>query len=156
MRYHSFDRLDNVGCLRNLVVLIIKEIMGKGLHLTPQEYEALCKRLKVKSLLSVQPVPEQVKESKPKKSKTEMEFENIYLRNKPHKFQPFTFHMENGLRYRPDFYTPEDRTFYEIKGGYRLHSHGRSMLAFNQCRVEFPEFTWKLAIKTKDAGWAIK
>lgn len=128
--------------------------MSKGVHMSLQEYEALCKRLKIHPIATKAPIEKNTR-AKPKMSKTEAEFERKYLYIIPHKFQPFTFHMANGLKYRPDFYVPGERTFWEIKGGYRLHSHGRSILAFNQCRVEFLEFTWRLAIKTKD-GWVIK
>jgi hypothetical protein len=129
--------------------------MGQGIHMSEEEYKTLCRKLKVPALVSVQPAP---KTTTPKEqmSKTEKEYERLFLANIPHKFQPFTFHMSNGLKYRPDFYVPGERTFWEIKGGYRLPSHGRSLLAFNQCRVEFPEFNWKLAIKGKDGVWIIK
>jgi hypothetical protein len=127
--------------------------MGKGIHMTEDEYKKLCRKLKVPILASIEPVPTEPREVM---TKTEKEFARLYLFNIPHKFQPFTFHMENGLKYRPDFYVPGERTFWEVKGGYRLHSHGRSMLAFHQCRVEFPEFNWKLAIKGKNGVWIMK
>jgi hypothetical protein len=95
------------------------------------------------------------KPKEPKMSKTEMEYEDRYLFGIKHKFQPFTFHMENSLKYRPDFYLPDEHTFIEIKGSYHLPSHGRSVLAFCQCKVEFPEFKWVMAEKQKDGGWKI-
>lgn len=130
--------------------------MGSGVTWTKQEYEAYLKRTGQTGTGCTQKPPEPAVPALkvPKMTKTEAEYERTYLRGLGAKFQPFTFHMANGLKYRPDWYIPSEHTFVEVKGGYRLPSHGRSMLAFNQCRVEFPEFKWVLARKGKD-GWVI-
>ena len=132
-----------------------------GVHFTREQYEALKRKWR--------PEPATVSRGNsgaggstraqgatPKMSSTEKQFEVKFLADKVHSFQPFTIHMKNGRKYRPDFYVPLERTFIEVKGSYRLHSHGRSMLAFAQCRVEFPEFTWTLARKTKKEGWVFE
>jgi hypothetical protein len=130
--------------------------MGRNFPMTRAEYEALCRRMKIEPVSEDKFPVKQEKVSKPKMSKTEEEYERLFLCNISHKFEPFTFHMQNGLKYRPDFYIPSERTFIEIKGSYRLHSHGRSMMAFRQCSIEFPEFIWKIATKTKLGVWIIK
>lgn len=71
---------------------------------------------------------------------------------------PFTLRMDNGHRYTPDFLcTPLDaskpRVVVEVKGSYRLHSYGRARLAFDQARLEYPEFAFVWMEKTK-TGWA--
>lgn len=95
---------------------------------------------------------------KPKMTKTEMEYARIYLAGIPHKFEGITLKMANSHRYTPDFYVSPGGNvveLHEVKGGHRLHSYARSRLAFDQARIEFPEFVFIWATKNKN-GWIIK
>ncbi len=105
--------------------------------------------------------PEPQKSTEPKITKTEREFwrymEAIYPNDKGFKigFNELSFRMKNGCRYTPDFILwVDDRIVkcIEVKGGYRLPSHGRSRLAFQQARLDFPHLTWEWWTKEKD-GW---
>ena len=61
------------------------------------------------------------------------------------RYEALTFRFANGHRYTPDwvvFFAGAPVACHEVKGGYRLHSHGRARLAFDQARVEFPGLTW--------------
>jgi predicted nuclease of restriction endonuclease-like RecB superfamily len=71
------------------------------------------------------------------------------------RYEALTFKLGNGHRYTPDFIVRHgDRLcIYEVKGSYRLHSHSRARLAFDQARVEWPCFTWVWAEKQKDGSW---
>jgi len=46
-------------------------------------------------------------------------------------------------------------TVVEVKGEYRLHSHGRARTAFNECAAAFPDivFAWVTRDKTNASGW---
>jgi len=95
-----------------------------------------------------------------KKSKTEEDYERTILQGKRFKYEGITLKMANGHRYTPDFYLPSEvpgvaGELHEVKGSYRLHSHGRAKLAFDQARVEFPEFKFVWATKTK-TGWEVR
>lgn len=73
-------------------------------------------------------------------------------------FQPLRLKMKNGHAYRPDFvvtYPDGSKELHECKGSFRLPSHGRSLLAFDQCRVEFPAFKFVLAKEKKKGEWEI-
>ena len=63
------------------------------------------------------------------------------------RYQALTFHMKNGHDYTPDAvaFDEDGRPFmaWEFKGAYRLGSHQRARLAFDQARVEFPGIRWK-------------
>jgi len=110
---------------------------------------------------------EVVKIPKQKMTKTEAEYERIYLSNFPHKFEGITLRMENSHRYTPDFFVvgheDEDSRgiqqrrleLHEVKGSYKLHSYGRARLAFDQCKKEFPMFKFVWATKTSN-GWVIE
>lgn len=72
-------------------------------------------------------------------------------------FEGVTFRMENGHRYTPDWLvvtTVGRIECHEVKGGYRLQSHQRARLAFDQARVEFPWVAWIWATRSKH-GWEI-
>lgn len=127
--------------------------MGSGVRWTQQEYEAYLKRSQAKIVQEVKSV-EVLKPSKSAMSKTEQEYERIYLRDLPHKFEGISLKMSNGHRYTPDFYVVREGCIelHEIKGGYKLHSYGRAKLAFDQAKIEYPEFKFVWATKTKD-GW---
>lgn len=124
--------------------------MRKALTLTKVEYEALCKKMKVQPITQQATLEASAPLPKERRSKTEMLYERTYLRDVEHKYEAITFHMENGHKYTPDFYVPKEKLFIEVKGSYRLHSYGRALLAFHQAKIEFPEFRFVLATKTKD------
>lgn len=136
--------------------------MDNHIHWTKAQADAHLARMGGKPL-----IPEAKKIPKCKMTKTEMEYERIYLRDLPHKFEGITLRMENSHRYTPDFFVvgheDEDARgiqqrrleLHEVKGSYKLHSHGRARLAFDQCAKEFPMFKFVWATKTKD-GWIIK
>ena len=76
---------------------------------------------------------------------TETRYRDTHLAGKDARYEALTFHMSNGKRYTPDwvvFDAGRPVACHECKGSYRLHSHGRAQLAFNQCRVEFPGLEW--------------
>ena len=60
-------------------------------------------------------------------------------------YEGLTFRMANGHRYTPDWIVARRDgriECHEVKGKYRFGSHQRARLAFDQARVEFPEFVW--------------
>jgi hypothetical protein len=62
-------------------------------------------------------------------------------------YEPLSLRLPGGGRYTPDF-ASIDRdqriTLYEVKGSYRLHSHGRAHLAFRVAAATYSElFTFK-------------
>jgi len=71
------------------------------------------------------------------------------------RYEALTFKLASGHRYTPDFVVMFDgmpAECHEVKGSYKLHSHGRARLAFDSARVEFPGIHWVWAVKTK-TGW---
>lgn len=142
---------------------------------TREQYEAFCQKVKIKPADEKKFTPKTYDDlefgkwinefaKQPAMSKTEIEYERIYLRDKPHKFEGITFHMSNGHRYTPDFFVWSNFDFmtensdmiecHEVKGSYKLQSYGRAKLAFDQCQQEFPMFKFVWATKTKE-GWVI-
>ena len=104
-------------------------------------------------------------------TKTEREYETIYLRTADDaRYEGLTFKMANGHRYTPDFVSfpklavsldrfgdPVNHRIecIEVKGTYRLQSYQRARLAFDQARVEWPQFDWTWAEKLKGGGWRV-
>lgn len=74
------------------------------------------------------------------------------------KYEGLTFRMANGHKYTPDWIVVLDSgrvECHECKGPYRLGSHQRARLAFDQARVEFPWADWVWAVK--DGGtWRVE
>jgi hypothetical protein len=72
-------------------------------------------------------------------------------------FEAMSFRMANGHRYTVDWcYRLNGRiVFAEVKGAHRYHSHQRARLAFDQCRVDWPEFVWVWATWTGEE-WKIE
>ena len=75
-------------------------------------------------------------------------------------FNPCVLRLRNGHRYTPDFLCDpimqgSRRILVEVKGAYRLGSYQRARMAFDQARIEFPEFGFLWIERTKD-GWSIK
>lgn len=91
-------------------------------------------------------------------NKNESAFNRIVLGGRG-LFEPLTIRLPGGSRYTPDFVTFEkdaDGTLrsvhlYEVKGSYRLGSHGRALTAWREARAAFPEFSfhWFEQVKTE-------
>ncbi len=64
----------------------------------------------------------------------------------PHHFESRAFAMSNGHVYTADAF--DGRRVLEVKG-FKHGSYGRSRLAFDQCRVEFPDYQWIWAERKK-------
>ena len=84
------------------------------------------------------------KASRRKMKQTEIDFNQDILGGRG-MFEVVMFRLPGGSRYTPDFFTVEDgvATFYEVKGSYRLHSHGRALTAFRECRAHFTMFRFR-------------
>ena len=68
-------------------------------------------------------------------------------------FEGITFKLDNGHRYSPDWivHTPDGILCVEVKArgtnGHRLPSYQRAKLAYDQAKIDFPEFQWRWAEK---------
>ena len=70
------------------------------------------------------------------------------------KFEAISFKLGGGV-YTPDFTVWDGSRLLlcvEVKGSYRLHSAGRSHMAFKAARAAWPNIRWRFAHFTKD-GW---
>lgn len=101
------------------------------------------------------------KDRKPKgPNKTEQLFNREMLGGLG-QYEAVTLRLPGGSRYSPDFLTsvfdPQtqqyETTVYEVKGIYRLGSHGRALTAFREARAAFPFLTFKWYEKQKGGGW---
>jgi len=91
-------------------------------------------------------------------NKTEQEYNRRYLDSKG-LYEAVTFHLAGGSRYTPDYLTadPQGRiTLHEVKGSYRLHSHGRARTAFRECAAAFPMFGWVWATRKASGDYQIE
>jgi hypothetical protein len=71
-------------------------------------------------------------------------------------FEALTFRLPGGSRYTPDWVTfgPDKQiTCFEVKGSYRLGSHGRALTAFRECRAVFPMVKFRWFEKQKGGGF---
>ena len=62
------------------------------------------------------------------------------------RFEAITFRLPGGSRYTPDWvYFGKSGTIYcyEVKGRYKLGSHGRALTAFREARAAFPMITFE-------------
>lgn len=78
-------------------------------------------------------------------NKTEAAYRARHLAGLDARYEALTFRLSNGHRYTPDWVVFRDGApveCHEVKGAYRFASHGRSRLAFDQARVEFPGLRW--------------
>lgn len=79
-------------------------------------------------------------------NKTEQRYKDYSLRGLDARYEAVSFLMSNGHSYRPDWAVFDDygilRECHEVKGSYKLHSHSRARLAFDQARIEFWGMTW--------------
>lgn len=101
------------------------------------------------------------KDRKPKgPNKTEQLFNREMLGGLG-QYEAITLRLPGGSRYSPDFLTsvfdPQEQryetTVYEVKGSYKLGSHGRALTAFREARAAFPFLTFKWYEKQKGGGW---
>jgi hypothetical protein len=90
-------------------------------------------------------------------NKTEADYNNRCLSGAG-VYEPVTFRLPGGSRYTPDWMTVDGNgiTFHEVKGSYRLHSQGRSRIAFRECAAAFPYFRWIWATRQKDGTYKIE
>lgn len=64
-----------------------------------------------------------------------------------------TLRMQNGHKYTPDYLVNGDGWILLVevkqrgKNGFRQHSYQRAKVAFDQCRVEFPNFRYRWSEK---------
>ena len=74
-------------------------------------------------------------------------------------YEAITLRLPGGSRYTPDWVTFDDAgavTLHEIKGSYRLGSHGRALTAFREAAAAFPAFSFVWATRQKDGSYDIK
>ena len=90
-------------------------------------------------------------------NKTEARYRDEFLSGMEARYEALTFRMGNGHRYTPDWVVLRDGCIecHEVKGSYRMHSHQRARLAFDQARVEFPGFVFVWAVQD-GRGWQRK
>lgn len=91
-------------------------------------------------------------------NKTELEYNRRYLKGEG-LYETVTFHLPGGSRYTPDYLTVDTQgriTLHEVKGSYRLHSHGRARTAFRECAAAFPMFGWVWATRQSSGEYKIE
>ena len=104
--------------------------------------------------VSIKPVSGKRREQ----NKTELEYSRRYLDGK-WLYEAVTFHLPGGSRYTPDYLTVDSEgriTLHEVKGSYRLHSHGRARTAFRECAAAFPMFGWVWATRKASGEYQIE
>lgn len=72
-------------------------------------------------------------------------------------YEPLTFRLASGTRYTPDWIVWKGNELVlavEVKGSYKLGSHGRAVAAFKQAICDFPHIKFRFAADTK-AGWNV-
>lgn len=91
-----------------------------------------------------------------KQTKCEMEYGRMLALEFPDaEVKPWgvTLRMSNGHKYTPDFLVSGSGWMLLVevkqrgKNGFRQNSYQRAKVAFDQCRVEFHNFTWRWAEK---------
>lgn len=132
------------------------------MRITEAEYEQLMKNRPVRPSqpkgIST-PAPDQkkpVQVKSGKQTKTEMEYGRMLSMEFPGcQIIPWgaTLRMSNGHRYTPDFLVNGAGWMLLVevkqrgKNGFRQNSYQRAKLAFDQCRTEFCNFTWRWSEK---------
>ena len=98
---------------------------------------------------------------------TEDEYNDRFLDGKG-VYEAITLRLPGGSRYTPDWMSVEHVgfdfdgvkqsvvTLTEVKGSHRFPSEGRSRLAFDVAKKEFPMFRFVWAKKTKSGEWEFK
>ena len=84
-------------------------------------------------------------------NKTEALYRDVFLDGMDARYEALTLRMANGHRYTPDWVVVRGGRIecHEVKGSYRLHSHQRARLAFDQARIEFSDFVFVWAVYAK-------
>lgn len=130
--------------------------------MSEQEYDALMARRNTVPQLPTSPRKAEQPETqvdisaKPEKkrqpNKTELEASMMLACEFPGAritFEGFTFNMENGHKYKPDFVVCRGGLLMciEVKArganGFRQPSYQRAKLAYDQCRLDYPAITWR-------------
>ena len=73
-------------------------------------------------------------------------------------YEGITFRLPGGSRYTPDWYLFDGggHTVVEVKGSYRLGSHGRAFTAWREARAAFPGFRFVWVERQNDGTWREK
>lgn len=90
-------------------------------------------------------------------NKTEERFNRELLHGRG-KYEAMTLRLPSGVKYTPDFVFEDGGRvcLAEVKGGYRLPTHGRSVMAFKIACSEFPMFRFVFAELTRDGkAWKV-
>lgn len=110
-------------------------------------------------------------------NKTEAEYGRLMLGGKG-RYEAVTLRLPGGSRYTPDWVTFEQVslgvtddyqdgtcvstppafriTLHEVKGSYRLGSHGRALTAFREAVAAFPFFEFVWAVRKGAGDWIVK
>ena len=90
-------------------------------------------------------------------NKTESLYRDRYL-GESARYEALSLRMSNGHRYTPDWVVIRNGRIecHEVKGSYRMHSHQRARLAFDQAAVEFPCFVFVWAEMNKEREWKVE
>ena len=106
--------------------------------------------------------PEPKKPKQKKMTKTEAKFIRDWIepRIKSGEFDGYIFEglrigLQNGHFYTPDFVCRKGlgvKTVIEVKGTYKLQSYQRARMAYDQAKLEWPEFSWMWYELNKETG----
>jgi hypothetical protein len=109
--------------------------------------------------------PEQPNSKKERKlapkaqTKTEADFNRRYLAGAG-MFEAMAFKMPGGSRYTPDFVTYDEKnkiySCYEVKGSFKLSSHGRALTAFKETAAAFPGIRFFWATRQDDGTYTLR
>ena len=120
-------------------------------HLAPwaqrRVQEILAAEDAAKAKTSPLPPADKPAPSKKGPNATESAYRSDRLAGLDARFEGLTINLANGHRYTPDwvvFSAGAPVECHEVKGSYRLHSHQRAKLAFDQAATEWPgvRFVW--------------
>ena len=91
-------------------------------------------------------------------NKTEALYRDVFLDGMDARYEALTLRMANGHRYTPDWVVVRGGRIecHEVKGSYRLHSHQRARLAFDQARVEYSFFVFVWAEQINKHEWKVE
>lgn len=127
------------------------------MRLTEEEYMALLNRKMTPVVYSLDmPVKSPKMPQKAKQTKTEIEYGRmLHLEFPGADIKPWgaTLRMANGHKYTPDYLVSGQGWMLLVevkqrgKNGFRQNSYQRAKVAFDQCRVEFPNFTYRWSEK---------
>ena len=145
-----------------------REQAERQLKLAPQESDSPCKWVRSEYVCPTVPVdtpaPARTRERKPSApNKTEQLFNREVLGGDG-MYEAIRFRLMGGSFYCPDYlaftFDPltnqYDTHVYEVKGTYRLGSHGRALTAFREARAAFPFLTFHWYERQKGGGWLEK